>query len=188
MSAPAGADGTSRSGAAEPVPSARQRVGETPATVAAMPLRSPGEAAMRPSKTDLIDLLGRVLSGVVALPPGFLSEAALAERLDLDPRRMRALRRAGVVTPRRLGRGFVYTEAEARVCAVVAALGRLGVAVEEIADFLDGPCPEAACPATPPACRVQDCCRVLLDRVAERVEAEIDALRGFQAALDHAAL
>jgi DNA-binding transcriptional MerR regulator len=143
---------------------------------------------MRPSKTDLIDLLGRALAGVVPMPPGFLSEVALAERLDLDPRRMRALRRAGVVAPRRLGRGFVYTESEAKLCAVVAALGRLGVEIDEIARFLDGPCPEATCPRTHPACRPHDCCRGLLDRLATRVETEIGALRGFQASLHRAAL
>ena len=142
---------------------------------------------MRPSKTDLIDLLDRVLAGVAPLPPGFLSEAALAERLDLDPRWMRALRRAGVVTPRRLGRGFVYTEAEARFCAVVAVLGRLGVEVDEIARFFDGPCPEEICPRPQSPCRPYDCCRALFDRLAVRVEAEIGALRDFQAALDRAA-
>lgn len=135
---------------------------------------------MRPSKSELIALLGRVLGETVGAPTEFQSETALAGRLGVDARRLRALREAGVVAPRRLGRGFVYGAEEARVSAVAARLGDFGLSVGEIGAFLDGPCDPADCRRGGTGCRPHDCSAALLTRLADRVEARIAELRGFQ--------
>ena len=138
---------------------------------------------MRPTKAQLIELLGRVLDGVATVPPGYLSEAALAGALAVDRRWLRAVRTAGIASPQRLGRGFVYTAAESRSCAVVARLAGLGLEIGEIAAFLEGPCAPEICPGRRPACSAHDCCQGWLRRVVDRLEAEIDGLRGFQGLL-----
>ncbi len=136
---------------------------------------------MRPIKSDLIALLARALAGVAPTPAGYLTEAALAAVLGLDPRRLRAFRQAGIVAPRRLGRGFVYTEDEARTCAVTVALTELGLPFARIAAFLDD-APSADLGTAIDATAHGRCDRLLRDLV-EEVETEIRALRDFQSLL-----
>lgn len=135
---------------------------------------------MRPSKSELIELLSRVLVGVVVTPEGYLTEVALAGVLGADPRRLKAIRIAGIVSPRRLGRGFVYTGPEARACSVASCLIGLGVEIEEIAAFLERPCETVACRDGGVACAAHDCCTALLGTLAKRVESELGELRRFQ--------
>ena len=130
---------------------------------------------MRPTKSDLIALLARVLPSVTPMPAGYLTEAALAGVLGLDPRRLRTFRRSEVVSPRRLGRGFVYTEAEARTCSVALALTELGLPLAAVAAFLEGGDIGEA-----PGGTVHERCDRLLRGLAERVESEIEELRAFQ--------
>lgn len=138
---------------------------------------------MRPSKSELIELLSRVLVGVVATPEGYLTEVALAGVLGADPRRLKAIRTAGIVSPRRLGRGFVYTGGEARACAVAACLTGLGVEIEEIAAFFERPCEIVSCRDAGAGCTSHDCCAAFLGALAKRVESELGELRRFQRGL-----
>jgi len=135
---------------------------------------------MRPSRTELIDLLHRVLPGVVALPGGYLSESALAEVLGVDRRWLRGVRAAGIAEPRGFGRGYLYSGDEARACAVARCLTGLGFRVAEVAGFLAGPCDPAACPGEAGACSPRHCCERLLAGRAGRLAADIDELRRFQ--------
>ena len=134
---------------------------------------------MKPTQSALIDMLAGVLSGVPATGDGFLSEAEVAETVGLDPRRLRALRAAAIVAPRRVGRGFVYTSGEARLCAVAATLLRMGTRIEELAALFGEADRCRACPGRDGPCAPRDCCAALLDVVAARAEREIAALRRF---------
>lgn len=139
------------------------------------PIRDPAT----PTRAERIDLLARILPEVVRPPQGYQSEAGLAAMLGLDPRRLRAFRTAGIAGPRRLGRGFVYGEAEARTCAVAARLSQLGLTLSEIADFFEGPCAREVCPHGLGACTAADCCAFVLERLARRVADEIAELQRF---------
>lgn len=138
---------------------------------------------MRPSKAELIELLSRVLPDVPHVRDGFLSESALAEILAVDRRWLRELRTAGVVAPRRFGRGFVYANLDARICSVAARLAGLGLSTAAIVHFFEAPCDPVGCPRAVPACAPRDCCELLLRGHLSRLEADIDDLRRFRAAL-----
>lgn len=134
---------------------------------------------MRSTKSELTALLARVLARVTPTPAGYHTEAALAGILGLDPRRLRAFRKAGIAVPRRLGRGFVYTEDEARTCSVALALTELGMSLETVAAFLDGS--DGQNDETRGTAH-ERCDRLFRD-LAERVESEIGELRAFQTIL-----
>ena len=134
---------------------------------------------MKPTQSALIEMLAGILTDVPATGDGYLSEAEVAKVVGIDPRRLRALRAAAIVAPRRVGRGFVYASGEARLCAVAATLLRMGTRVEELATLLGEADRCAACPGRDGPCAPRDCCEALLDVVAARAEREIAALRRF---------
>lgn len=141
------------------------------------------EAAMRPSRAELVDLLASVLPEGPSIPTGFLSESALAELLRVDRRWIRMLRGAGTVSPRRFGRGFVYAAPEARVCAVAARLFHLGLSLDEIVGFFAAPCDPATCPPSSGRCSACDCCARLLATHLARLETDIADLHRLERAL-----
>lgn len=132
---------------------------------------------MRPSKTERIALIGRVLADVAPTPEGFLSETGLADVLGVDPRRLRALRDAGIVAPKRIGRTYVYDRTQARTSSIAMALTRLELGLPEITGFLSeaGSCP--ACRDGERDCTAADCCMALLDGASRRVGRELDGRR-----------
>lgn len=134
------------------------------------------EAAVRP-REDLVDAFARVLPGIVVTPATFRSETALAGQLRVDPRRIRDLRMARLVTPTRLGRGWVYGPPDIRTLSVMLALLRLGATIRELETFFD---PERRscedCGGRSNGCSAVDCCRELLTRQERRMRDEITRL------------
>lgn len=134
------------------------------------------EFSMRP-RADLVDAFARVLPGVVVTPATFRSETALAGQLRVDARRIRDLRMARLVTPTRLGRGWVYGPSDIRTLSVMLALLRLGATIRELEQFFD---PDRrsceACGHRAADCSPVDCCRELLIRQERRMREEVARL------------
>lgn len=140
----------------------------------------PRQASPRPG-AEIVDVFARLLPGVVVTPATFRSETALAGQLRVDARRIRDLRMAGLVTPTRLGRGWVYGPGDVRTLSVMLALLRLGASVHEIESFftttrtiaVDGR-------SAPSPVRL---CIGFCERLAGRMEEEITRLGALDALL-----
>lgn len=134
-----------------------------------------------PSRRDeIVDVLARVLSGVVVTPATFRSETALAGQLRVETRRIRDLRMAGLVAPTRLGRGWVYGPRDVRVLSVMLAMLRLGATVHELAVFFDGADRSASASETPAPLRLAI---GFCERLTTRMENEIARLAALDALL-----
>lgn len=146
---------------------------------------------MSHAKADLVDVFARLLSGVVVSPATIRSEAALAAQLRVDPRRLQDMRRTGLLTPARPGRGYVYRPADIRVASVMLALQRLGATLAELEVFFDAarrPCSGCLGERGRAACGAADCCAAFLERLTQRMQDEITRLEALDAlVLDHAA-
>jgi hypothetical protein len=142
-------------------------------------------------KSELIDFLASVLPGVVESDVPCRSEAVLAVTLGAAPRWLQDLRGLGLVTPRRLGRGYVYAPGDIRRASVLVGLLRFGATLDDLAGFF-APTAErcASCSARrgDPVCGVARCCEVLLDGLRARAEAEIARLRSLDGLLQQYAL
>lgn len=147
--------------------------------------RSPAKAtdarATPKPRADLVDVFARLLPGVVVTPATFRSETALAGQLRVDARRIRELRAAGLATPKRLGRGWVYGPPDIRTLSVMLALLRLGATTRELERLFDeNRRDETASPATT--------CRSFCESLVERMEEEIARLRALDALVAEAAI
>lgn len=146
---------------------------------------------MSHARADLVDVFARLLAGVVASPAVLRSETALAALLRVDPRRLQELRRAGLVTPARPGRGYLYRPGDIRDVSVMLALLRLGATLSELEAFFDAgrrPCPGCLGEQGRAACTPAVCCAGFLERLSRRMEDEITRLEALDAlVLDHAA-
>ena len=122
---------------------------------------------------DVIDIFARTLPGVVADAPALPSDVALAERLGTDPRCLRELRRAGLIAPRRLGRGWIYFAEDIRRASVLVALLALGAEVSELPRALhrsDDTSPVARSRALLEAVQQRNTDRLAGARALERVQ------------------
>jgi len=141
--------------------------------------RPSAESQLRP-RPDLVDVFARLLPGVVVTPATFRSETALAGQLRVDPRRIREIRCARLVAPRRLGRGWVYGPEEIRTLSVMLALVRLGATLADLAAFfgVDDRDPDRRLgdPSRAPI----PLCTALCRRLAGRMEDEIARLRALE--------
>ncbi|MCE1237459.1 MAG: helix-turn-helix domain-containing protein [Hyphomicrobiales bacterium] len=146
------------------------------------PPAKPTEARATPKpRADLVDVFARLLPGVVVTPATFRSETALAGQLRVDARRIRELRAAGLATPKRLGRGWVYGPSDIRTLSVMLALSRLGATTRELERFFDENGREESVSAAA-------ACRAFCENLAERMEEEIARLRALDALVADAAL
>ncbi len=146
---------------------------------------------MAHGKRELIDFLAGLLAGVVETDVPYRSETALAAALDADLRKLHDLRRSGLVTPRRLGRGYVYDPGDVRRCSVLLALMRLGATLADLQAFFAGG--RARCPSCPSrederACSIERCCEALLEDLRARTEDEITRLRALDGLLQQYAV
>jgi hypothetical protein len=135
---------------------------------------------MAHGKSELIDFLAGVLTGIVVSDEPFRSETALATALSSTPRRLQDLRRLGLVTPRRLGRGYVYGPGDVRMSSVLVGLMRLGATPEDLTAFLDhGATRCDRCPAkrADGPCGLARCCEIFLEDLRARTEDEIARLK-----------
>lgn len=134
---------------------------------------------MTRARTDLVDAFAGVLSGVVAMSGELRSESAVARRIDTEGRLLQDLRRTGLLAPRRLGRGYVYSGADIRTASVLVALIRLGAtAADLVALFSAGGDECLDCPGAraPDRCAAATCCATFLERLCRRTEDEIARL------------
>lgn len=125
-------------------------------------------------RADLVDVFARLLPGVVVTPATFRSETALAGQLRVDARRIRELRAAGLATPKRLGRGWVYGPSDIRTLSVMLALQRLGATTRELERVFDENRRDDAGTAAA-------ACRAFCESLVERMEEEIARLRALDA-------
>ena len=131
-------------------------------------------------KSELIEFLADVLTGVVESDVPFRSETALATALDATPRRLQDLRRLGLIAPRRLGRGYVYAPSDVRLSSVMIALMRLGATLEDLTRFFGRGaerCTTCTLKRGEPACGLARCCETFLEDLRARAEDEIARLR-----------
>jgi len=143
------------------------------------------------NRDEAIDFFARVLPGIVESAAPFRSETTLAIALDTTTRRLQELRGAGLVTPRRLGRGYVYGPDEVRRSSVLVALMRLGATLGDLAGLMrrDGRrCASCSARRDGPDCAVARCCEALLEDLRERTEAEITRLRSLDGLLQQYAV
>lgn len=143
------------------------------------------------SRREAIDFFATVLPGIVESVAPYRSETALAIALDTTTRRLQELRGAGLVRPRRLGRGYVYGADEVRRSSVLVALMRLGATLADLDGLMrsDGRrCAPCAARRDAPDCGVKRCCEALLEDLQVRTEAEIARLRSLDGLLQQYAV
>ncbi len=149
------------------------------------------EELMAENDVDAIEVLAGVLPGIVEGAATIRSETTLALLLGTTSRRLNELRRAGLVRPRRLGRGWVYTPADVRRTSVLVTLQGLGATTEDLVSLLGGGAERcSACdrPRSELRCAPARCCETFLEALRARTEDEIVRLRALDGLLQQYAV